>query len=355
MEGDMAKGISRSVSAVMAVGLSTGFFTIAMTGQAFAAKTIRKAPEHVPGEIVVKFRDADPGVRTQSTVYGTLEHRLGANAVVSVRTFVTDTSMKTIRIANDQDMGAALATLAAEPSVQYAEPNYIYHTFDDGVPNDPDFNKLWSLQNTGQTDANGQVGTPGVDIGVVNLWKNGITGSDKVLVAVIDTGIDWTHPDLQANLYTNPGEAGALGTNGKDDDRNGFADDIHGWNFNAKSNHSQDDHAHGSHCSGTIGGVGNNGVGIAGINWKVSLLPVKFLDKDGGGNLQDAVDAVNYATLMKAQVMSNSWGGGGFSQALLDAINKAKSAGILSSPRPATTAATTTRPRPIPLLTRRIT
>src|SRR6185312_15841828 len=101
-------------------------------------------------------------------------------------------------------------------------------------------------------------------------------GSRNVLVAVIDTGIDWTHPDLVANLYINPAEAGALGTNGKDDDGNGFIDDIHGWNFAANTNQSQDDHGHGSHCSGTIGGAGNNGVGVAGINWQVSLMPVKF-------------------------------------------------------------------------------
>jgi subtilisin family serine protease len=188
------------------------------------------------------------------------------------------------------------------------------------------------LVNTGQKDsdaAGGKEGTPGSDIHVAPLWQRGVTGSRDIVVAVIDTGMDRTHPDLMPNLYVNPGEAGALANNGVDDDGNGFVDDVSGWNFYAKNNNSNDDNRHGSHCSGTIGAAGNNGVGVVGVNWNVSLLPVKFLSGSGSGSTEGAVNAVNYATRMKVNVMSNSWGGGAPSQALKEAIEKANQAGIL--------------------------
>jgi subtilisin family serine protease len=214
--------------------------------------------------------------------------------------------------------------------VKYAEPNYRYYAFDDGnpeqLPNDTDFSKLWGMNNTGQADSLGQIGIPGVDIGVLPIWQQGVTGSRDIKVAVIDTGVDWTHPDLVENLYTNPGE---IAGNGIDDDANGFIDDIHGWNFGSKSPASQDDNDHGSHCAGTIGGVGNNGIGVAGVNWRVSILPVKFIGSDGSGSLDAALEAINYATMMKVNVMSNSWGGGGFSEAMKEAIEKARDANIL--------------------------
>src|SRR6185437_15744294 len=117
-------------------------------------------------------------------------------------------------------------------------------------------------------------GLAGADIDVFPLWQKGYVGSRKVLVAVLDTGIEWDHPDLQANLYTNAGE---IAGNGVDDDHNGFIDDIHGWNFHDGNANSTDDNGHGTHCAGIIGAVGNNGIGVAGVNWNVSLLPVKFL------------------------------------------------------------------------------
>ncbi|NDD93079.1 hypothetical protein EBZ37_13485 [bacterium] len=120
-----------------------------------------------------------------------------------------------------------------------------------------------------------------------------------------------------------------MATNGVDDDGNGFIDDVHGWNFAAKSSNSSDDQGHGSHCAGTIGGSGNNSIGVAGVNWQVTMMPVKFLDAQGGGTLQGAVEAINYARTMGAKIMSNSWGGGGASQALKEAIEKARDAGIL--------------------------
>jgi subtilisin family serine protease len=147
------------------------------------------------------------------------------------------------------------------------------------------------------------------------------------VVAVIDTGVNYNEPDLVKNIYVN--EAELNGQPGVDDDGNGFIDDVHGWDFAAKDNDPMDVYGHGTHVSGTIGASANDGVGITGVAWNVRILPVRFLGDDGGGSLADAVSSIDYATLMKVNIMSNSWGGGGFSQALMDSITHAKDAGIL--------------------------
>ncbi len=282
--------------------------------------------EYVPGELIVKLRDSDNKAAKKMLV-ASVEKALGAGSVKEVRDFMTDTQLKVVHL-NDENksLRSVIDTLNAEPSVLYAEPNYIVHAFDDGAPNDTDFAKLWGMKNTGQSDSAHQAGKSGADINVMPLWAKGITGSKNIVVAIIDTGIDWTHPDLQANLYTNEKE---IAGNGKDDDGNGFVDDVHGYNFSDHTANSNDDHSHGSHCAGTIGGVGNNGKGVAGVNWNVRLLPVKFLSSSGSGSTEGAIEAVNYARIMKVNVMSNSWGGGSFSQALKDAISAANDAGIL--------------------------
>jgi subtilisin family serine protease len=220
----------------------------------------------------------------------------------------------------------ARTLLESDPAVEYVQPNYVYRAIGASEPNDSDFVKLWGLNNTGQADSSGQTGKAGADINVLPLWAQGHTGRKDVLVAVIDTGINWDHPDLKDNLFTNSGE---IAGNGVDDDKNGFVDDVHGWNFHANNANSNDDHSHGSHCAGTIGGTGNNGLGIAGVVWNVSLLPVKFLGADGSGSTAGAIGAVRYATLMGAKVLSNSWGGGSYDRALEEAIEASHAAGAV--------------------------
>jgi len=306
------------------------FLIIAISvNPAFAKKRFFVTEQFVSNQVLVKF-NTTANKSSQSSILSKFINKFGEGSILSVDPLVTDRLLSKVRLSKSIQIEKAVQFLSSLPGVKYAEPNYIYRALDDNNPtNDPDFGKLWGMQNSGQTDTAGQVGTPGSDVNVVPLWQEGVTGSDKVLVAVIDTGVDWTHPDLVDNLYTNPGEAGELATNGVDDDGNGFIDDVHGWNFVAKNNNSNDDHNHGTHCAGTIGATGNNGIGVVGVNWRVSILPLKFLDSKGSGSLADAVESINYAKMMKANILSNSWGGGGFSQALKDAIVGANEAGIL--------------------------
>ena len=194
------------------------------------------------------------------------------------------------------------------------------------TPNDPRYGDLYGLHNAGQSG-----GTIDADINAPEAWQMS-TGSRDLIVGVIDTGIDYTHPDLAANMWVNPGE---IAGNGIDDDANGFVDDVHGYDFANDDGDPFDDNGHGTHCAGTIGGVGDNGVGVVGVNWEVSLMGLKFLDANGSGSTSDAIQAVNYATMMRNQygqnvrVTNNSWGGGGSSSAMRQAIESGAEADIV--------------------------
>ncbi len=172
------------------------------------------------------------------------------------------------------------------------------------------------------------------DIDAENAWDIN-RGSRDVVVAVIDTGIDYDHEDLAPNMWKNPGETGVddegnrKETNGIDDDGNGLIDDVYGYDFYNNDGDPMDDHMHGTHTGGTIGATGNNGVGVVGVNWQVSLMGIKFLNAGGAGAASDAVDSVYYAVQQGVDLTSNSYGGGGFLQAMTDAIEAAGEAGQL--------------------------
>jgi serine protease len=200
----------------------------------------------------------------------------------------------------------AIAVLNRNPNVLYAEPDYVVRAT--VTPNDPSYSNLWGMTN----------------IKAPTAW-NTTTGTGDVVVAIIDTGVDRNHPDLQGNLWTNPGET----LNGLDDDGNGYVDDLHGWDFVYGDNDPSDVHGHGTHTAGTVGARGNNGVGVAGVNWQVKLVALKFLSDTGSGATSNAILAVQYATQKGIRVSNNSWGGGGYSQALFDAINASKAVGHL--------------------------
>ena len=187
------------------------------------------------------------------------------------------------------------------------------------TPNDSRFLELWGLNNNGQTG-----GGNDKDIDGAEAWEK-TTGSKDVLVGVIDTGVDRNHRDLKDNMWSNPNE---IPGNGLDDDNNGYVDDVHGWDFANNDNDPFDDNSHGTHCAGTIGGVGNNGVGVTGVCWDVSMVGLKFLNRYGSGALSDAVKAISYATKINVDLTSNSWGGGGFSRSMKNAIDEAHTKGI---------------------------
>jgi len=210
----------------------------------------------------------------------------------------------------------AIRILSANPTVRYAEPNYVVHAL--ALPFDPLRNELYGLHNLGQTG-----GTLDADIDALEAWDVE-TGSGLVVVGVIDTGVDYNHPDLDGNIWTNPNETPG---NGVDDDGNGYVDDVGGWDCINNDNNPVDDNNHGTHVSGTIGGEGNNGVGVVGVNWDVKIMPLKFLGAGGSGSNADAIECVNYAASFVdgsgnkvVRITSNSWGGGSRSNALRDAI-----------------------------------
>jgi hypothetical protein len=217
-----------------------------------------------------------------------------------------------------------LASLNREKTViRYAEPDHIIQLAQT-QPNDSSFTSLWGMHNTGQSG-----GTMDADIDGPEAWDIA-TGNGDVVVAVIDTGIDFNHPDLVSNIWSNPLEI----VNGEDDDGNGFIDDIHGWDFANVDNTPLDDHGHGTHVAGTIAATGNNNTGVVGVNWQSRILAIKFFDSQGDADDADAIEALNYIANLRrsginVRITNNSWGGGGYSESLSQAIREQGEAGIL--------------------------
>ena len=207
---------------------------------------------------------------------------------------------------------------ALADTIEYIEPNFIYQT-QDTVPNDPRYEELYGLNNTGQTG-----GIEDADIDAPQAWD--IQTGNDVVIGVIDSGVDYNHPDINDNMWTNPGETP---DNGIDDDGNGFVDDFYGYDFVNEDGDPFDDNSHGTHVSGTIAAEGNNDTGVTGVNWDAQIMGLKFLNAGGSGNTFDAIEAIEYSILNGAQLTNNSWGGGGFSLALQDAIAAAGEAGQL--------------------------
>lgn len=209
---------------------------------------------------------------------------------------------------------AAVEYLSGRPGVAFVQPDYRVSVAN--TPNDPAYTSLWGLNNAATATA---------DIGAPEAWNTG-TGTGRTIVAVIDSGIDYNHPDLKANMWVNTRE---IAGNGKDDDGNGFKDDVYGYDFANNDANPMDDNGHGTHVAGTIGAVGNNGLGVSGVAWKTRVMSLKFLDADGSGYMGDAIRALNYAVANGAKVINNSYGGGGSNPAMAAAIASAKNKGVI--------------------------
>ncbi len=203
---------------------------------------------------------------------------------------------------------------------EYVEPDYLIYL--DATPTDAAFvdGTLWGLRNIGQSG-----GAAGADIGAVQAW-NLTTGSPSVIVAVIDTGIRYTHRDLAPNMWRNPGE---IPGNGIDDDGDGYVDNVFGINAITGSGDPLDDNGHGTHVAGTIGAVANDANGHVGVAWNVKLMACKFLGGANGGKTSDAIKCIDFAVSKGARILNNSWGGGGPTQALFEAIARARDRGVL--------------------------
>ena len=225
-----------------------------------------------------------------------------------------------VDLPSDLTVKEAVERYEASPDVEYAEPDFLLQPT--ASPNDPSYAKLYGLNNTGQTN-----GTSDADVDAQEAWDT-TTGAPGTVVAVIDEGVDINHPDLKGNIWVNTDEVPG---NGLDDDRNGYVDDVNGYDFahdDAGVYDAADGDDHGTHVAGTIAAEGNNGTGVTGVNWRASIMVCKFMGANGGYT-SDAVEAINYAVNNGAKISNNSWGGGGSSLTLQQAISRADSAGHL--------------------------
>ena len=293
-----------------------------ITGSSLANTELLPTPteyrgNHEPGRLIIQYDDELPiGDSLLESLGGTIIQELP-----NIHGAVVDLVNPAKNIMTD------ITRWTANEAIVYAQPDYKLK-LQQNFPNDTSFPMQWGLHNTGQSN-----GTPDADIDAPEAWDV-FTGSQQVVVASLDTGIDYTHPELSAQMWVNSGE---IPGDGIDNDANGYVDDIHGIDTVNNDSDPMDDNYHGTHTAGIFGAIGNNGAGLAGVNWDVGIMAIKFLDEEGDGATSDVIEALNYITMMKTRsidpvnvvVTNSSWGGTGFSALLHDAISASIDAGIL--------------------------
>jgi len=294
------------------------FFFLALTGSDGSGNPPRLPPsthmgDYVSGQVLVKFKPAlsPAGIRA-------MQDRIGARSLREI-SFIR---VHQITLPPGWSVEEGVEFYRRNPNVEYAEPNYRRYWMAT-TPDDPNFSYLWGLNNTGQS-VNGTSGTADADMNAPEAWDI-TTGTDALVIAVLDSGVDYNHPDLAANIWTNAGEVGG---NGSDDDGNGYIDDTIGWDFFDDDNDPMDGHYHGSHVAGTIAARGNNAAGIAGVCWRAKIMPLK-VGNLFGANSATLVAAIEYAWRNGARIMNASLGSTNFSQAEYDALSSANAAGVL--------------------------
>lgn len=284
------------------------------------------------GEVLVRFKKGVSLTTAKSAVFS-------RSMFVAIEfKFLSQKRRRTYLLLRSEKMTTKdmMAALQKHPWVEAISPNYIRRIDQTTIPDDPSFAELWGLHNIGQT-LNGVSGTPDADIDAPEAWEKN-TGSSDIVVAVIDTGVDYTHPDLVENMWVNPGE---IPGNNIDDDGNGYIDDIYGHDFASdylgrNDSDPMDFFDHGTHVSGTIAAVGDNGIGIVGVNWHTKIMALKAA-RPPFWRLPDSdtIEAIEYTTLMKENYGVNivainaSWGGVDYNPILKDAIEEACNEGII--------------------------
>jgi subtilisin family serine protease len=289
------------------------------------------ASAYAPGELLIQFDDSGVEVRGRavSMLNGYVKETIHTSAMIHAGSG----PLERIGIPAGMKVEDAISRVSTLPGVRYAEPNWI-HTAT-AVSNDTNYTNgsLWGMYSDDAPVSVGPAGTTNqFGSQAEKVWNNGFTGSSGVYIGVIDEGIQFTHPDLVGNVWINPYDP----VDGIDNDNNGRIDDTNGWDFfnNDRTVYDGTADDHGTHVAGTIGARGGNGAGVAGVNWNITMISAKFLGSTGG-TTAGAIASVDYLTDLKTRhglnivATSNSWGGGGFSQALLDAITRGANQGIL--------------------------
>lgn len=324
-------GVCFLIAALMAVGI-LGNRPSEATQQDSELSSAEQA-RYVPNEVLVKFKAGTTEaaiIQSVDSVLGNIISYRGEDVSIrqwaedraSCRSFLGDADLFHVKVPEIVGTDRAILELMSNATVEFVEKNWIYRV--DAVPNDPYFSLQWGLHNTGQSG-----GTSDADIDAPEAWEL-FTGSSDIAIAIIDTGIDYAHVDLQSNVWANPGETGGgKETDGIDNDGNGYIDDWRGWDFFNSDNNPIDDHSHGTHVAGIAGATGNNSLGMVGVCWNVKLMPLKAFNNLGYGSLNAEIAAIDYAISAGAQIINASWGGYSYSASLYQAIERAKTNGAL--------------------------
>jgi YD repeat-containing protein len=276
-----------------------------------AAMPAEEKGKYRAGELLVRFRQ-DVTARQAAA----LAQSKGARQKQRLR---GASRVERLEVAEGQDLEAVAAVLRLDPLVEFAELNLIIRG-EQVQPDDTRFTEQWALRNAGE----GASQIAGSDIRASQAWQV-TTGSVQTVVAVVDGGVDFSHPDLINNRWRNEGEL----SNGRDDDRNGYENDLHGWDWVADSGEIKDGQGHGTAVAGLVAAEGDNAAGVAGVMWRASLMSLRVLDASGMGDVASAIEAIDYAVAKGAQVINCSWGTGEESQALRDAVARAAARGVV--------------------------
>ncbi|MDX8390137.1 MAG: S8 family serine peptidase [Mariprofundaceae bacterium] len=294
--------------------LLTGLLLLLLSNQAIAAPAGAAVPQgdYIASELLVKFKSSS-ALKARN--------RVSTKVRARVKRRMKSLNIEHWQLPSSLSVQQAIKLLQEDRQIEFAEPNYRRRFY--AMPNDPGFDQQWGLNNNGQT-LNDITGVVGADMALPAAW-NINTGSKNVVIAILDDSVDINHPDLKDNIWINRGE---IANNGLDDDGNGYIDDTHGWDFvNNDNDPSADpgmDEGHGTMVAGSAGAVGNNNLGVAGVNWQVSLMAIKM-----SGDVASELMAMQYAIDNDADIVNVSWGGPSYSQSESGAIQQLKEAGIL--------------------------